>query len=220
MERLSVGVKGMLTLAIALHLQHHFHGPTVDYVGLAAAAAASWAGVPGPGEPVLIAEAVFAARHDLDIGSVIVVAWAGACAGGVIGWLAGLKGGRAVITARGPLHSARIKAVHRGEEVFARHPVLAIYLTPSWVAGIHRPPTSTYLIVTAISSALWAAGIGLGAYFAGPPVLDFVSDLGLVTGVTLVVIVVVMAGGELVRRRRRAGRGQAVEPAPGPELEP
>jgi membrane protein DedA with SNARE-associated domain len=210
----------MLALAIALHIHHRFHGPPVDYLGLGAASAASWAGVPGPGESVLIAEAVFAARHDLDISSVILVAWLGATVGGMAGWLAGLLGGRAVVTAHGPLHSARIKAVQRGEEVFARHPVLAIYLTPSWVAGIHRPPTSTYLIVNVLTSLLWAGGIGLGAYVVGPPVLDFVADLGLVTGVALGVIVLAMAGGELLRRRRRARRAPTIGADPGSELDP
>ncbi|MEA2147905.1 MAG: hypothetical protein QOG59_3492 [Solirubrobacteraceae bacterium] len=215
MERMSVGVKGILGLAIALHLHHHFHGPTVDYLGLGAASAASWAGLPGPGESVLIAEAVFAARHSLDIFSVILVAWAGATVGGVVGWLVGLKGGRPLVTARGPLRSARIKAVGRGEAVFARHPVLAIYLTPSWVAGIHRPATSTYLIVNAVSSALWAAAIGLGAYYVGPAVLDLVGDLGLVTGVVLIAVVVAMASGEVLRRRRQARSAAATERAPG-----
>jgi membrane protein DedA with SNARE-associated domain len=212
MEQMRVGVKGVLGLAVAVHIHHRFHGPPVDYLGLAAASGASWAGVPGPGESVLIAEAIFAARHSLDIFSVILVAWAGATAGGVMGWLAGLKGGRRLITARGPLRSARIRAVARGEEVFARHPVLAIYLTPSWVAGIHRPAPSTYLIVTTLSSALWAGGIGLGAYYAGPPVVEFVGDLGLFTGVGLIVAVVAMAIGEVLRRRRRAGAGNDFEP--------
>ena len=190
--------------AIALHVHHKFKGPPVDYFGLAAAAGASWAGLPGPGEPVLIAEAVFAARHDLDIASVIVVAWIGAGAGGMLGWWAGMKGGRALITARGPLHGVRVRAVARGEAVFARHPVLAIYLTPSWVAGIHRPPTTLYVIVNAASSLLWAAGIGLGAYFAGPPVLDIVSDMGSVLTVLLVAIVLAGVAAELWRRRRRS----------------
>lgn len=192
----------MLAFAIALHLQHRLKGPPVDYLGLAAASAASWAGIPGPGEPVLIAESVFAARHDLDIVSVIVVAWLGATIGGIAGWLAGLKGGRAVITARGPLRAARIKAVARGEKVFARHPVLAIYLTPSWVAGINRPRVSTYLIVNVVSCAAWAVGIGLGAYLLGPAVLDLVNDLGLITGLLLVGGVLTMIALEVLRRRR------------------
>jgi membrane protein DedA with SNARE-associated domain len=132
-----------------------------------------------------------------------------------VGWLVGLKGGRPLVTARGPLRSARIKAVGRGEAVFARHPVLAIYLTPSWVAGIHRPATSTYLIVNAVSSALWAAAIGLGAYYVGPAVLDLVGDLGLVTGVVLIAVVVAMASGEVLRRRRQARSAAATERAPG-----
>ena len=52
-----------------IHLHHQFHGPPFDYVGLAVAAAASWIGVPGPGEPVLIAAGVLAAKHKLDLGS-------------------------------------------------------------------------------------------------------------------------------------------------------
>ena len=63
-------------MGLSLRLHHHFHGPPIDYGALAAAAAASWIGVPGPGEPVLIAAGVFAAQHRLDIVSVLVVAWA------------------------------------------------------------------------------------------------------------------------------------------------
>lgn len=199
----------MLVLAIAVHVRHRFHGPPVDYFGLAAACAASWVGVPGPGEPVLIAEAVFAARHDLDIVSVIFVAFLGASAGGVAGWLAGLKAGRAIVTARGPFHGARLRAVKRGEQVFARHPVLAIYLTPSWVAGINRPRPSTYLIVNTLSCVVWAAGIGLGAYYVGPPVLDVVNDLGLVTGLVLALAILALIGAELARRRRRRNNRQS-----------
>lgn len=204
MQRVVEGVRAAVVLVLALHVHHHFKGPPVDYLGLAAASGASWAGVPGPGESVLIAEALFAASHDLDIISVIGVAWIGAAAGGMLGWLVGLKGGRALFTARGPLHGLRVRTIARGEDVFARHPVLAIYLTPSWVAGIHRPRTAVYLIVNAVTSAIWAVAIGLGAYFAGPPVLDVVNDLGTATGLLLVAAVLAGVVAEVMRRRRRA----------------
>ena len=86
-----------------------FHGPPIDYAALALAAAASWVGVPGPGEPVLIAAGVFAAQHKLDIASVLIVAWAGATAGG-IGGLGARAEGRAggAHRARGPLHGLRL----------------------------------------------------------------------------------------------------------------
>jgi membrane protein DedA with SNARE-associated domain len=202
----------IILLALRLHLHlHHFHGPAIDYLGLSLAAAASWFGVPGPGEPVLIAAAVFAARHSLDIGSVVFVAWAAAAAGGVVGWLVGLNAGRAVVAAPGPLRKARAKAVERGDEIFRRHPVTAIVLTPSWVAGIHRVRTAVFLPVNAFGAALWAVGIGLAAYWIGPTVVDAVGDLGLVTGVLLVALIVAGVGGEIWRRRRRE-RSEAAAP--------
>jgi membrane protein DedA with SNARE-associated domain len=201
--RLVTTAKALLIVGLALPLQHHFHGPPVDYVGLALAAAASWVGVPGPGEPVLIAAGVFAARHSLDIGSVLVVAWLGATAGGVAGWLIGMKAGRRVLTTRGPLHGTRQKALARGEEVFARHPVIAILLTPSWIAGIHRVPTSVYLLTNAGAAALWAVAIGLGAYYVGPTIVDIVGDVGWVTGVGLILLILAAVGTEITRRRRR-----------------
>ena len=80
-----------------------------------------------------------------------------------------------------------------------------------------RNPPAAYLHLPdghRLSSALWAGGIGLGAYYVGPPVLDFVGDLGLVTGVVLIVVVVAMAIGEVLRRRRRAAAGTEAELEP------
>jgi membrane protein DedA with SNARE-associated domain len=190
-------------LHIHLHLHHRFHGPPFDYAGLAVAAAASWIGVPGPGEPVLIAAGVLAAKHQLDIASVVFVAWVAATTGGVIGWLIGLRAGRGFLVAPGPLRSARLRAVQRGEQVFARYPVVAIVLTPSWVAGIHRVRGAVFHPTNAISAALWASGIGFGSYFVGPAIVDLVGDLGLVTGIGLGALIVLVVVLELRRRRRR-----------------
>jgi membrane protein DedA with SNARE-associated domain len=201
-----VAVKAGLVLALVLHLHHRFHGPPIDYATLALAAAASWVGIPGPGEPVLIAAAVFAARHKLDITEVLLVAWAGAATGGVAGWLIGMKAGRAVLITRGPLHSARSRALERGEEVFGRFPVMAILLTPSWIPGILRVRARVFLPTNVLSAALWAVGIGMGAYLIGPAVVDVVGDLGLVTGLALAALIGVAVATEVVRRRRRRGR--------------
>jgi len=189
-----------------IHLHHHFHGPEVDYVGLAAGAMASWVGVPGPGEPLLIAAGVLAGRHNLDLGSVIFVAWLAATAGGIVGWWIGRIAGRGLVTAPGPLRAARLRAVQRGEEVFARRPVAAIMLTPSWVAGINRARPSVYLIINAVSAALWAAGIAAAAYLVGPSVIDFVDDLGTVLGIIVIAAVMALVVAELRRRRRLRGR--------------
>jgi membrane protein DedA with SNARE-associated domain len=203
MERLPSALKALLTFGLALHIHHKFRGPPFDYWALAAAAAASWVGVPGPGEPVLIAAGVLAAQHKLDLGSVLLVAWAGATAGGVVGWVLGIKAGRRLITARGPLRKLRESAVERGDKVFGRYAVLAILLAPSWISGIHRVRAGLYLPVNAAAAALWAGGIGVGAYLVGPAVVDFVGDLGLATGIALVLLVGGAVAVEIRRRRRR-----------------
>ena len=194
-------------LHIHIHLHHKFHGPPFDYVGLAAAAAASWVGLPGPGEPVLLAAGLLAARHQLDLVSVLAVAFLASTAGGIVGWLIGLKFGRAVFTAPGPLRALRIRTVERGEEIFERHPVTAILLTPAFVAGIHRVRGSVYHPVNVLSAAAWTVIIGLGGYLLGPVVLDVFDDAGTVASVTVLAIAAVGVL-ETTRRRRRARRSQ------------
>jgi membrane protein DedA with SNARE-associated domain len=199
-------------LGTAFSLHHHFHGAAIDYVGLALAAFASWVGVPGPGEPVLIACAVLAAKHHLDITGLVVVAWVAATTGGIGGWLIGMWAGRRMLTFPGPLRRFRQGAVERGDKVFERHPVIAIVLTPTWIAGIHRVRAPVYLPVNAVSSAAWAAGFGLGAYYVGPSVIDLVDDLGVITAVAVALLATLAVGGELLRRRRRKARRAAAEP--------
>ncbi len=208
MRRLGPGLNLALTFGLALRIHHHFHGPPFDYLGLGLGAFASWVGVPGPGEPLLIAAGVFAAQHKLDIVSVVLVAWLGATCGGVVGWLIGMKGGRRVLTTRGPLHQMRQLALGRGDEVFQRYTIVAILLTPSWIAGIHRVGAVVYNLTNVISAFVWAAGIGVGAYLIGPAVVDFVGDLGWVTGTGLVVLVLAGIGFEVVRRRKRRQAGR------------
>ena len=185
-----------------LHIHHPLHGSPLDYLGVGAAAAASWFGVPGPGEPVLIGAGVLAARGRLDLASVILVAWVGATAGGIAGWVIGRKAGRSIVTFRGPLHAARLRAVERGERIFERYAVIAIVLTPSWIAGIHRVRSGVYQLTNAAAAAVWAAGIGIGSYLAGPAVVDWVSDFGTGTSVIIAALVIVGVGLELARRYR------------------
>jgi membrane protein DedA with SNARE-associated domain len=190
-------------------LHHHLHGPPVDFLGVALAAAVSWLGVPGPGEPVLILGGIWAAKGRLDLAELLVVAWAAATAGGVAGWLLGRVGGRALWTAPGPLHRARLRSLTRGERFFERYGILAIYLAPSWVAGIHGVPSARYLPANAISAVAWTLLVGLGAYAAGPSIEDVVSDVGFAGMALLVLLVVLFVAGERLRRRRAAGRGSA-----------
>lgn len=198
----------MVAAAIHLHLHlhfHHFHGPPFDYGGLAIAALVSWIVGIGPGEPLLIAAAVLAARHKLDLTEVLLIAWLGANVGGVIGWLIGMRAGRAVIEARGPFRKARLRTLARGERIFQRATVTAVIVTPSWLAGVHGVRWPVYLFANAVSAAIWAVGIGVGAFLIGPPVADLFDDAGRVGLVIIVALIVAGGVGEIVRRHIRTG---------------
>lgn len=52
---------------------------------------------------------------------------------------------------------------------------------------------------------MWACGIGLGAYFAGPAVIDVVDDIGTITSGILAVVIVAAVVFEIRRRRLRHG---------------
>ena len=191
-------------LHVHLHFLHHLKGATIDYVGLAVAACVSWIIGIGPGEPLVVAAGVFAAKHKLDISPVVFWAWIGAAVGGVIGWLAGMAAGRAVLTAPGPFRQVRINSVQHGERLFKRREAVAILLTPSWVAGINRSRAGLYLPINTVSAlVLWAAPLAIGAYFMGPPIIDLFDDAGLIVTAVIVVAAVGVVVTEIRRRRRR-----------------
>lgn len=183
-----------------VHLHHRFHGPPLGYLAIGLAATASWAGAPGPGEPVLIAGGLYAAHGRLDLAEVLLTAWAGAAVGGVLGWLVGRRGGRRLFTIAGPLQRHRLRAVERGERFFKRFGVLAVYLAPSWVAGTVEMSARRFLPANAIAAGAWVLLIGLGAYFAGPAIADSLSDVGLIGLIAVVVTAILLA---LVRHVRR-----------------
>jgi membrane protein DedA with SNARE-associated domain len=199
----------MLTFAIQVHLFHHVKGPAFDYIGVAVAAFASWAGLPGPGESLLLAAGIFAAKHKLDIAPVLAVAWAGATAGGIVGWLFGRIAGRSVLTAPGPLRSFRLDAVAKGEQAFKRFEWVAILLTPSWVAGINRARPGIYSLINATSAVAWAVAIGVGGYYVGPPVLELINDFGTAGTVVAIALVVIAVSATLLRRWRGAVKREA-----------
>ena len=185
-----------------LHRELHLHGPPIGYAGIALAAFVSWAGLPGPGEAALVTGAAFAARHRLDIGQVEAAALAGAVIGGVLGWAVGwrLVGDQAARP--GPFYGLRMRGLRAGQRFFERFGTLAVFLTPSWVAGIHRVRPAKYLPANALAALVWVLGYGLAVFFLGPTVADVFGDLGTIGTIAAVAVAVVAGAVALVRRRR------------------
>src|SRR3954454_16615704 len=167
----------LIALPLAL-IHHHVHGAPIGYAAIALAAAISWFGVPGPGEAALIAAGVFAADHRLDIGLVIALAAMGATAGGVAGWLIGMKASRPVLTGPGPLRRRRRVLIARGERFFERHGPIGVLLAPSWAAGVHNMRASRFLPLNAVAAVGSAMVYGGAAFFFGPDIAGTLGDFG------------------------------------------
>ena len=167
------------------------HGPAIDYVGLFALAILSGLGINGFGEAALIAAGVYVANHHLAIEPVVLIAAAGGFVGGVGGFIVGKHGGRSILTAAGPLEHLRRRMLARSEEVYLHYDTLAILITPAWAAGIHRIRWPKFLLLNLASALLWAAALGLGAYYLGSRITtEFSSEIGWVIGGVAAVLVV------------------------------
>lgn len=203
----------LLVLAATVHHHGHLHGrdAVIVYLTLALGSFESWAGVPGPGESLLIAAGILAGKGHLDLAYVLLTAFGAATVGGIVGWVFGVHAGRRVIEAPGPLLRWRQRVLEQGEEIFARYPPIAIYMAPSWISGIHHVRPAVYLPWNAICTLCWALGIGLASYFIGPPVVHFIAEEGAIAGGIFVVLIV--AGVILTWWRRR--RLYASEDGPG-----
>jgi membrane protein DedA with SNARE-associated domain len=93
-----------------------------------------------------------------------------------------------------------MRLLRHGDTVYERRGWLAVYLAPSWMAGISGMPARRFVPANLLASLIWAAGIGLGSYFAGRSIADALGDAGLVGLAALIAAVAIPA---LISQRRR-----------------
>ncbi len=128
---------------------------------------------------------------------VVASAAVGAAAGGVAGWLVGMKASRPVLRGRGPLRRTRRFLIARGERFFERHGPIGVFLAPSWAAGVHNMRAARFLPLNAVSATAWAAVYGGAAFVIGPSIANALGDLGALLPAAVVALVVAVL---LIRR--------------------
>jgi membrane protein DedA with SNARE-associated domain len=132
------------------------------------------AGVPLPGETILLFSGVAASTGRIDPWIAIAVASAAAIIGDNIGYAIGRYGGRRVVLRLA--HIGRIEtSLAWGEEFFARHGGKTVFLARwifglrifgAWIAGMLHMPWRTFFFWNAAGGITWAASvIGLGYFF-------------------------------------------------------
>ena len=157
------------------------------------------AGVPIPGETVLITAAVLARpeHHDYSLFWVIVVAAAGAIVGDNIGYLLGRYGGRRLIDRWGFVRRHAERVLPPSERFFEKHGPKTVFfgrfiailrVTAAWLAGISHMTWWRFFMWNAAGGIIWATGVALLAYWAGKAVADAVSRYGLYGVLALIIL--------------------------------
>ena len=162
------------------------------------------AGVPFPGEALLLAAAAWAAARHHSIVLVILFGFLGATAGGDIGYLLGYKGGRPFVERFGSIFRIRPEHIARSELFFARHGDRAVLLARfvlglrtwgSMLAGMARMPFWRFQLFSALGGLAWATIVGVAGYLLGSNLAlleTIIRDIGLGGLIVIAVIAVIL----------------------------
>jgi undecaprenyl-diphosphatase len=164
-----------------------------------------------PGDVIIALGGIYAARHDLSLTLVIVIATFAAITGESIGYWLGRRYGKRLIR-RLPLVNRLEPRLENAQEYFARHggKTVAIgrYATAAgafvpFVAGLARMSYARFLAFDVPAIAVWATGITLLGYFFEQQ-LDLVDKILSRFGWVMLGALVLLVGGRILWKRLRA----------------
>jgi membrane protein DedA with SNARE-associated domain len=171
-------------------------------------------GVPLPGETTLIAAALLASQHNLNIVFVIAAAAAGAIVGDSIGYFIGRKAGRGLFERLGRRsHHFSDERIVKAEKYFHRYGVwtvffgrfvalLRIFAGP--MAGMLRMHYPRFLAANAAGGIAWSATIGVVAYKIGDNADKIFGKVSVWALVVIAVALVTAYAVYKIRKRRNA----------------
>jgi len=193
---------------VAAHLDYYFAhwGYWTVLVGIMLESA----GIPLPGETILIVASTLAAtKHELNIFLVAVVAVVAATTGDNMGFAAGRYGGRPLLDRYGRLFRINAEVIDKGERLIERRGAVAIFFArfiaglrflAGPIAGVLRMRWRRFFLFNALGAIAWVTVITGLAYFFGPALESALRHAGWA------VLAAVIVGGAAYwwwRRRRR-----------------
>ena len=154
------------------------------------------AGIPLPGESVLLFASFLAHEHrELNLGLIILVGTVACTLGDNIGYWIGYRGGRPLLDRyRGVFHISD-RVVERGEKLFESYGAVTILFArfvfgmrviAGPLAGVLRMPWRKFVIYNFIGAAWWVATVSSVGYLVGH---HWDSLVQMVTRINIVVVV-------------------------------
>ncbi len=147
------------------------------YWAVGAALLAENAGIPVPGETILLLACFLTySEPDLRLPWIIVVATIAATVGDNLGFAAGYYGGRPLLARYQTLFRIHDRILERGEQLFARYGSVTIFfarfvfglrIIAGPLAGVLRMPWRKFLFFNFLGAALWVTVIAGAGYLFG-----------------------------------------------------
>jgi membrane protein DedA with SNARE-associated domain len=182
------------------------------YWAVAAALLLENAGVPVPGETILLLASFLAySEHELQLPWIIVVATIAATVGDNLGFALGYYGGRPVLARYQTLFRIQDATIARGERLFARYGSVTIFfarfvfglrIIAGPLAGVLRMPWRKFGIFNFLGAGLWVTVISGAGYLFGQHFHRLERDI---KRFDLAVAIVVLLGLGLLWWRNRRG---------------
>jgi membrane protein DedA with SNARE-associated domain len=159
------------------------------------------AGIPMPGETVLISAAVYAGTtHNMHIGLVITAAATGAILGDNIGFWVGREFGPPLIARFGGYIGLDEKRMKLGQYLFQRHGGKIVFFGrfvaflrafAALLAGVNRLSPPRFFIFNAAGGLAWASLFGLGGYLLGETIHHIAGPIGWI-GLACAIVAVII----------------------------
>ena len=204
---------------------HHLQGyvATYGYFAIFVIVGLESAGIPMPGETVLVAGAILAGEGKLHLYGVIGAAAAGAIVGDNCGYWIGREFGFPLIYRFGRyvrLDERRLKLgqylfmKHGGKIVFFGRFVAVLRAFAAFLAGVNRYNWEEFFLFNAAGGIVWATIFGAGGYLLGRAFEHYARPVGVAALIVAVIGAVFAA--RFVRSHEQALEDEAERALPGP----
>src|SRR5271157_1798612 len=207
------------------HLQGYL--ATYGYLAIFAIVGLESAGIPMPGETVLVAAAILAGEGKLHLYGVIGAAAAGAIIGDNCGFWVGREFGFPIAYRFGRYVHLDERRLKLGQYLFLRHGGKIIFFGrfiavlrafAAFLAGVNHYDWERFFLFNAAGGIVWAAIFGTGGYSLGRAFEAYARPVGVAA--LIVAVIAFIVGARFVRVHEQALEAEAERAFPGPLVPP